>query len=91
MNTESIDCQLVEEIGKVGDFKFSEDRDHIYIWVPGMSGPDAIRITRDHATYARASSIWLWDGSEDKPTLSPSIHAPGQWHGFLTNGRLQSC
>lgn len=39
--------------------------------------------------------VWRWDGSEERPTLSPSLHlkAAGQtvWHGFLRAGRLQSC
>jgi hypothetical protein len=36
---------------------------------------------------------WAWDGSEDAPTLTPSILCcPGQcnWHGYLTAGELTS-
>ena len=29
---------------------------------------------------------WTLTGSEEAPTLSPSVHAKGVWHGFLTNG-----
>ena len=32
-----------------------------------------------------------WDGNEDKPTITPSIHAVGCWHGWCRNGRLVSC
>ena len=31
---------------------------------------------------------WSWDGHEDKPTLSPSIHAEGMWHGWVREGQL---
>lgn len=35
--------------------------------------------------------VWGWDGNLDAPTLTPSIHWPGVWHGFLRAGRLVSC
>lgn len=31
---------------------------------------------------------WEWDGNLDKPTLTPSLHLVGYWHGFLTAGRF---
>lgn len=31
---------------------------------------------------------WTWDGNEDKPTLNPSLHAVGVWHGYVRNGQL---
>lgn len=34
---------------------------------------------------------WSLSGTEDKPTLSPSLHWVGVWHGFLENGFLRSC
>jgi hypothetical protein len=34
---------------------------------------------------------WEWDGNEEVPTLTPSIHHVGCWHGFLTNGEFKSC
>jgi hypothetical protein len=34
---------------------------------------------------------WEWDGNEDKPTLQPSVHLPGRWHGWFTAGRMISC
>ena len=30
---------------------------------------------------------WEWDGNEESPTLSPSIHDVGHWHGFLKQGQ----
>lgn len=90
MNTESIDTRRVPpgDLEKPGDFCFDEERNYIYVWLPGFSGPDAIRIQKGESPGGR---IWGWDGNELKPTLTPSIHAPGEWHGFLRNGRLQSC
>jgi len=34
---------------------------------------------------------WSLSGTEDKPTLSPSLHWVGAWHGFLQDGFLRSC
>ena len=89
MNTNSVTCRKVEEITQVGDFGFDEPREHIYVWIPGTTGPDAIRICRegDRGEFR----VWGWDGNEDKPTLMPSIHVPGVWHGYLRNGVLVSC
>jgi len=90
MNTESCDCRNVGpgKIEKVGDFAFDEDFTHIYIWIPGIKGPDAIQIQKGPAGGNR---VWGWDGNVDKPTLTPSIHCLGEWHGHLVAGRLVSC
>jgi hypothetical protein len=32
-----------------------------------------------------------WDGNMDKPTLAPSVHLPGRWHGWFRAGRVVSC
>ena len=48
-------------------------------------------------TYARipvrqgpneTGKYWGWDGNEDAPTLTPSIHTIGHWHGWVRAGRL---
>lgn len=31
---------------------------------------------------------WGWNGNEDKPTLTPSVHAIGHWHGWVCDGML---
>ena len=90
MNTESIDARNVG-FGKMeipGDFCFDRDFEHIYLILPGMKRPDSLRIQKGEPGGAR---VWGWDGNEEKPTLTPSIHAPGEWHGYLRNGRLESC
>lgn len=32
---------------------------------------------------------WTWDGDEDKPSLTPSLHWVGVWHGWCLNGILK--
>jgi hypothetical protein len=98
VNTESVDCRRVNYpvkmdsftggLEKVGDFTFDDNFSHIYIWVPGCSGPDALAIQKGNPGGPR---VWGWDGNEDKPTLTPSINALNQWHGYLKAGRLVSC
>ena len=90
MNTESIQCRKVAfgEMKSPGDFCFDEDFSHLYIWLPGQSHPDCIQIQKGAPGGPR---VWGWDGNEDAPTTTPSIHAPDRWHGYLTAGRLVSC
>ena len=42
--------------------------------------------TIDHKNHRGAQ--WSWDGNEDAPTLLPSLHAVGIWHGWVTAGQL---
>ncbi|MCL6708608.1 DUF6527 family protein [Pseudomonas sp. R2.Fl] len=34
---------------------------------------------------------WNWNGMVDKPTLLPSVHHVGHWHGWLKDGVWTSC
>lgn len=34
---------------------------------------------------------WKWNGSVKMPTLTPSVHRIGHWHGWLRNGVWESC
>lgn len=96
MNTESVACRKVvrsatpEEVGmeKAGDFCFSGDMKTFFVWLPGMIGPIAIEIQKGAPGGPR---VWGWDGNEDKPTITPSIHSIGRWHGWLKAGKLESC
>ena len=29
---------------------------------------------------------WEWDGNRERPTLTPSVHRVGHWHGWLRDG-----
>ena len=37
------------------------------------------------------SPSWSWNGSLEAPTLSPSVHRVGHWHGHLVDGMWESC
>jgi len=42
------------------------------------------------------SGAWQWNGSRDKPTVSPSVllyeaDQRPHWHGYLRNGVWESC
>ncbi|RUV19974.1 DUF6527 family protein [Mesorhizobium sp. M7A.F.Ca.MR.245.00.0.0] len=37
------------------------------------------------------SPSWHWNGSKETPTLMPSVHHIGHWHGWLTDGVWRSC
>jgi hypothetical protein len=37
------------------------------------------------------SPSWTWNGNREKPTLTPSVHHVGHWHGYLTDGMWVSC
>lgn len=38
-----------------------------------------------------AHPSWEWDGNASKPTLTPSVHRLGRWHGWFRAGRMESC
>lgn len=90
MNTDSMPCRKVEHghMERPGDFTFSPELDTLYVWLPGVTGPDALAIQKGAPGGPR---VWGWDGNEDAPTLEPSIHTPGFWHGYLRGGQLVSC
>ena len=57
----------------------------IYICPCGCGAKGALNF-RPHE-----SPSWDWDGNRDAPTLSPSVHHVGHWHGWLRNGIWESC
>ena len=52
MNTQSVQCRKVGfgKMEKVGDFSFSPDKRWLYLWLPGGSGPDALKISDSQQT-----------------------------------------
>ena len=73
---------------EVGDFYWDlgGERRAIVIAMPVETGWEYSRWTIDYPNTSGAQ--WSWDGNEDSPTLMPSLHAVGYWHGRLTNGQL---
>jgi hypothetical protein len=59
--------------------------------LPGHKHLDAIAVTRDQAEAQGNARTWLLTGDRAKPTLYPSLHSVGRWHGWLREGQLVSC
>ena len=106
MNTQSYPATRnasADECVAIGDFIYDDERRYLYIVPPDVSGRPALDSTHQAALDAIAihrhasepglngHRSWLWDGNEDKPTLTPSIHYLDNWHGYLTAGQLVSC
>ncbi|HEV7278378.1 MAG TPA: DUF6527 family protein [Devosiaceae bacterium] len=53
----------------------------------GITAP--LRVGRGFKPAAGPS--WNWNGSLEAPTLYPSVHHQGHWHGWLRNGVWESC
>ena len=69
--------------GIAGDWSFDKD-EAIYINLPdGTKEGIFVRLP------LVGINAWQWNGSFEKPTLTPSILTTthySQWHGFLTDG-----
>ena len=83
------------DLHELGDFYFSEHDSHLFIVLPRPdvhSGQDicVLRIVKDPAALACPENRprWLWDGNREAPTLTPSLHIPQAWHGWLKAGLL---
>ena len=73
-------------VEKVGDYCIAPAGTEMLIWLPHDTMAARIRLGE-----GKAHPRWLWDGNADSPTLTPSLHLPGVWHGYLTNGQLIPC
>ena len=66
----------------------------LHLLVPYMgNGPDCMQalllyMNHQEGNWAKEGIIVGWDGNEEKPTLQPSIHIPGGWHGWVKEGNL---
>lgn len=56
------------------------DRPALFLIVPGDKIPSRLPLWNNGGEH------WEFSGTDDKPTLSPSINCPGTWHGYLTEG-----
>jgi hypothetical protein len=81
--------------GPVGSFCIRDctDNDHFYdlkwkhIWLKLPNGT----VSAIDLNGSPRQPCWHWDGNEDKPTLAPSVHHLGGWHGYVRAGRMESC
>jgi hypothetical protein len=94
VRTQPVRAKRVSDIDAVraepGAFEFYADADRfpagmIYCCPCGCGATGALRFR------PAVSPSWQWDGNEDAPTLSPSVHHVGHWHGWLRNGVWESC
>lgn len=99
MNTDSCDMARVDDDeavydGPPGAFfieRFGEGNRHARMWHKLPDGNVGAIYLRPVPPTMAAHPSWEWDGNEDKPTLKPSVHLPGRWHGWFTAGRMVSC
>jgi hypothetical protein len=79
----------VEELRpQPGDFEILEDTEgpkSIAVCCPGCHAVSLLNLRPGNGP------DWKFDGDHAKPTLHPSIHHPGCWHGWLTDGQFVSC
>ena len=76
-----------------GDYELETMADgQRYFWLrcPGPCG-QIEPLTLRPALKALGQASWEFSGTPQAPTLSPSIHHPGCWHGWLQNGIYRSC
>ena len=92
---------VLEDVGELGDWCFNFSRADIFIRYPSTA-VDPVRGDIIHLPICEGNSIaspvrWGWNGSEDAPTITPSILVNGGdgqggrkqiWHGWLTAGKL---
>jgi hypothetical protein len=82
---------------QVGDYCFVKTKEGRVLWlaIPVTSSQTtqydkkrfvASRWTIDHKNHCDAQ--WSWNGDQDKPTLKPSLHAVGDWHGWVRDGKM---
>lgn len=80
----------IDEGGQPGSFEFYRTQDRetagmIYVCPCGCGAQGALSFR------PAPSPSWEWNGNRDQPTLSPSVHHVGHWHGWLQNGVWTSC
>lgn len=84
-----------DAIERAGDFCWERDEagavTHIWLAHPspvaGGMGHVEIRIGARPGPNVKGRH-WGWDGNADVPTLTPSIHTHGHWHGWVRAGKL---
>jgi len=87
----AIKCNSYDEVCAkgVGAFCFSDSKyTTMFLWIPNTTEPSAIRVRIEDKP---GQPSWTLTGTENAPTLSPSLHVVGVWHGYLTNGEFISC
>lgn len=70
-----------------GEFCYRRDEDGrtkwLHFWPRDSSSPLSAAI---HPQLNGSGASWTLSGTDEAPTLFPSVDAAGIWHGFLTDG-----
>lgn len=70
----------------IADPKGTRWRGMIYACPCGCGSEGVIRFRGPDGAAIEGQHSWAWDDNERQPTLSPSIHHIGHWHGWLKAG-----
>lgn len=94
VKTEPVTAQRFEDIddvrGMAGAFEYYKQGDRYPAGIIYCCPCGCGKICSLHFR-PEPSPSWDWDGNIEAPTLTPSIHDPGHWHGYLTAGVWLSC
>lgn len=80
-----------DEISELGHFFFQYDRRgglSMFIAIPVPRAASWVLSEWTIGLPNEYGAQWSWNGDADKPTLHPSLHAEGLWHGFVKDGML---
>lgn len=86
-------CQNLDEVKALGDYfidRRNPARPAIFIFLPHDTVPSYLRLYQVNRE-GGDNSWWQLSGPDERPTLHPSINAPGLWHGYLRDGQLVEC
>lgn len=94
MTTYPLKAKLVRDVDSrkatPGAYQFYTDSSGqvsglIYVCPCGCGVQGSLKF-RDRGNDPGERPSWIWDGNEKVPTLEPSVHHVGHWHGWLKNG-----
>ena len=83
--------RMPSQLQQVGDFHWDlrDGRRQLVCAIPCDENPKGWIYSAWSIDYRNTSGAqWAWDGDEDCPTLVPSVHAVGEWHGWIQKGML---
>lgn len=81
------------EVDAAGMFAWELSLDgirRIWLGIPSALGyiPIALPVNVQMPSGVFIGPVWHWDENEDAPTIAPSIHTLGHWHGWVRAGML---
>lgn len=82
---------------EIGDWCFINNDTYIWLLCPSNMNKDGDMVCLPIYKLVKTDDrhSWEWNGNYAEPTLSPSILNYGEkeprWHGFLRNGKLETC